>query len=404
MPEAPLTQGDTIQDIEALFDPPHNRAARQRFVSALRKHALVDKAAEMKDAFESAEAPAFKARKGHAPKDLNQVKSAMARNLHYRMYSVMRLHGQEMPWPAVMDDVEENYDAFQDAFATARRLNPAGGTLELDPEFDMPKYMVEQEMHHVPGSFMAEHGPDDLSQGVVGFFGGKIFNGGMPLRRDNPGAVGETVAHFLALKHPNFRPKRILDLGTGIGRNVVPYLDVYPDAEVYGVDVSAPGLRLGHTLWEARGKRVHLSQQNGGMTNFPDDYFDLIVSSFFFHEIPVSLTKKVLRDNFRLLRKGGMVAHMELPPNNAVDPYYAFVLDWDGYNNNERDYCEYRALVPKNLCAEAGFDRDTCFAMLVPNWRSFGNDKFARWASGELPSPPHGNGASWFIFGGTKMR
>ena len=139
----------------------------------------------------------------------------------------------------------------------------------------------------------------------------------------------------------------MLDCGTGTGKNLAPYLDTYPGIECYGMDVSAPGLRYGHAQWEAQGKALHLSQQNAEQTDFPDGYFDLIVSSFFFHEIPVASTKRILQENYRLLAPGGRIAHMELPPNCEVDPYYAFYLDWDGYNNNEPDYVEYRSQVPK---------------------------------------------------------
>jgi SAM-dependent methyltransferase len=404
MPEAPLTTAESgaLTDIETLFQPPHDRAARQRFISAFRKHVLVDKAAEMKQAFEAAEAPAFKKARGRPPKDLLEVREAMLKDMHFRMYSVMRLHGQEMPWPSVMDDVEAAYPDLRRAFLDARRRNPAGGTLRIEPGFKVPDYILDQEMHHLPGTFAAEYGPDDVAQAAVTIFGGKVFSGGLPHRRDNPGAVAETIAHYLRLRFPDFAPTRILDVGTGNGRNVVPYQDVFPNAELFGVDVCAPGLRFGHAMWEARGKTVHLSRQDASNTDFPDGHFDLIVSSFFFHEIPVAVTRKVLKECHRLLTPGGKMAHMELPPNNAVDPYYSMVLDWDGYANNERDYCDYRSQAPRELSRGAGFADADCFEVLIPNWRTFGADRFQRWVRGEVPPPAHGNGASWFVFGATK--
>ncbi|MBM3513420.1 MAG: class I SAM-dependent methyltransferase [Alphaproteobacteria bacterium] len=404
MPEAPLSPVEQagLADVETLFNPPHDRLMRQRFISAFRKHVLVDKGAEMKAAYETAEAPAFRRARGRAPKDLNEVRQLMLKNSHFRIYSVLRLHGQEMPWPSVMDDIEATHPKLQASFAEARRRNPAGGTLKLDPSFKVPDYIRDQEMHHIPGTFAAEYCEDDVAQAAVTSFGGRVFAGGLPHRKENPGGVAETIANYLKQKFPHFAPKRILDVGTGNGRNLVPYQDVYPDAELYGVDVCAPGLRWGHAMWEARGKRVHLSQQNAGATNFPDGYFDLVVSSFFFHEIPVVLTKQILRENHRLLAKGGMVAHMELPPNCEVDPYYSMVLDWDGYANNEKDYCEYRAQVPRDMLVKAGFKANDSFHAFIPNWRSFGADKFQRWSKGEIPAPTHGNGALWFVFAATK--
>ena len=326
----------------------------------------------------------------------------MIDNMHFRMYSVMRLHGQEMPWPAVIDDVEAAYGELQRTFVQARDRNPAGGTLRIAPGFKIPDYIVDQVLHHLPGTFAAEYGPDDVTQAAVSGFGNKIFSGGLQHRKDNPGAVGETMAHYLKHKFPNFTPRRILDVGCGNARNVVPFLDIYPDAELYGVDACAPGLRWGHAVWEARGTRVHLSRQNATATDFPDGHFDLVVSSFFFHEIPVAETRRVLTETYRLLSPGGMTLHMELPPNCDVDPYYGMVLDWDGYANNERDYCDYRRQVPRELLAEAGFGPADGFHVFIPNWRTFGDDRFKGWIKGQVPPPTHGNGASWFVFGATK--
>jgi hypothetical protein len=92
------------------------------------------------------------------------------------------------------------------------------------------------------------------------------------------------------------------------------------------------------------------------------------------------------------------LAHQELPPNCEVDPYYAFYLDWDCYYNYEPDYAEYRDQVPKKLCVEAGFRAKSCSHIFIPSWRGFGEEKFKRFVAGEIPPPPHGNGASWFIF------
>jgi len=38
---------------------------------------------------------------------------------------------------------------------------------------------------------------------------------------------------------------------------------------------------------EQEGIAVHFSQQNAETLDFADGFFDLIVSSFFFHEVPV---------------------------------------------------------------------------------------------------------------------
>ena len=393
---------EAVSDIDALFNPTIDEIARQRFVSALRKHVLVDKAAEMKASFETTVKPAIQRTDAAFPRNHGEIRDAMLSDMTYRVFSALRLNAQQMTWESVMGGVERALPEMTRLAQELAAQNPAGGSVRTDSHFEVPGYVADLDQHHIPGSFSAELGPHDVAIGAVGAFGTKVFGGSLPHRKDNPGTVGETVSRFLREKFPEFKPRRVLDCGTGTGKNLAPYLDTYPGIECYGIDVAAPGLRYGHAQWEAQGKALHLSQQNAEQTDFPDGYFDLIVSSFFFHEIPVASTKRILQENYRLLAPGGRIAHMELPPNCEVDPYYAFYLDWDGYHNNEPDYVEYRSQVPKELCAEAGFPRESCFHIFVPNWRTCPREQFEKVVRGELPPPQHGNGASWFIFGAEK--
>ncbi len=390
-----------LADIEAPYTPTHNEVARQRFVSALRKHVLIDKAVEMRAAYDASAMATYTKSHGHPPRDHWDIKDAMRTSGAYRVYSALRLNAQEMTWQSVMDPVERGLPAMIEIATDAAHLNPAGGSLRIDPQFQPPGYVADVDVHHIPGSFTAELTQDDVAIGAVAAHGTRVFSGGLPHRKDNPGAVAESVAHYLKLAYPDFKPRRILDCGTGIGKNLAPYRDVYPDAECYGIDVGAPGLRYGHALFEHQGIPLHLSQQNAERTDFPDGYFDLIVSSFFFHEMPVASTKLILKENRRLLAPGGRIVHMELPPNAEVDSYAAFVIDWDNDNNYEPDYADYRNQVPTALCAEAGFAPATCWQRFIPNWRTFGAEPFARFVKGDCAAPAYGNG-SWFVFGAQK--
>ena len=403
MPEGshPVGPADQLADIESLYQPTHDEVARQRLVSALRKHVLVDKADEMHAAYESTAVPAYDKAHNHPPRDHLEIHDAMQNIQAFKIYSAMRVNAQEMTWQSVSDPVERVLPELISVARDAARLNPAGGSLKVNPNLKLPGYVADIDVHHIPGSFTAELTADDVAIGAVAAHGTKVFSGGLAHRKGNPGAVAESVAHYLKLAFPDFTPRRILDCGTGIGKNLAPYRDVYPDAECYGIDVAAPGLRYGHAVFEKQGVPLHLSQQDAEHLDFPDGFFDLIVSSFFFHEMPVASTRTILRENYRLLAKGGRLAHMELPPNVAVDPYLAFVLDWDNFYNYEPDYADYRSQVPTALCAEAGFASGTCWQKFIPNWRTFGVAPFAEFVAGKRSAPAYGHG-SWFIFGAQK--
>ena len=242
-----------------------------------------------------------------------------------------------------------------------------------------------------------------VSVGAIYAHGTKVFSGALRMPR-NPGkgGVADSIGHYLKLKYPNFEPKRILDLGCTIGSNLLPYHRAFPDAELYGIDVGAPVLRYGHARAESQGIPVHYSQQNAEATDFEDGFFDLIVSSFFFHEIAVPSTRKILKEVNRLLAPGGVTIHMELPPSSEVDPYYNFFLDWDAYHNHEPHYAAFRQQDPIAMLTEAEFTPETCGMVRIPDRGGISDDKFAAFARGEAEAPQHKNFSSYYLFGASK--
>lgn len=373
----------------------HDEMARQAFVSALRRHVMVELADAMRERWEQQVAPQFERQHGRPAADGHEVRRAMRTQPIYRFWSVLRYNAQEMTWNSVLPQIERHLPALREAAQAARQLDL--GSLRLDPELALPREYTALDIHLMPGNFHAEAGPDDVRQGALYELGTAVFGGGLKLRRR--GAVGLSVAHFLRLAYPDFRPARILDLGCTVGANTLPYAEVYPAASVHGIDLSAPQLRFALARAQASGHAVHFSQQNAEQTDFPDGHFDLIVSSFFLHELPTASTRRVLREARRLLAPGGLMLHMELPPAAAVDPYYNFFLDWDAYHNNEPHYAEFRRQDFFSLCEQAGFARARCIQRRIGNWTATDPETFAAIARGEREAPAHGNGASWFVFG-----
>ena len=93
------------------------------------------------------------------------------------------------------------------------------------------------------------------------------------------------------------------------------------------------------------------------------------------------------------------MVHMELPPTREADPYYNFFLDWDAFYNNEPHYAAFRALDLAKAVRTAGFASRNYFQARIPNWGTLDEQDFKDCVLGRRPVPPHGNGASWFIFG-----
>jgi SAM-dependent methyltransferase len=397
---APSLEGK-LSAFDALAAPTHDERSRQQFVSALRKHIIVDMAAEMRREYSERVLPGFEATHRRAPRDGFEVRKAMLPNPYFRAWSALRYTAQEMTWASVRPMIERGLPSMIAAAKVTATATQTAGSLRLDPDLKIPRDMQQLDIHLMPGGFHTELAPDDVAAGALYTHGTAVFFGGFTLRARG-GGVAKSIAKYLEAAFPEFRPRKILDLGCTTGGNLLPYLEVFPEAEGYGVDVGAPLLRYAHARAESLNMRVHYSQQDAQQLDFPDGAFDIVCSSFFLHEHSAQVTRRVFREAFRVLKPGGVMVHMELPPAALTDPYYSFYLDWDAYYNNEPHYAAFRALDLSAEVARAGFAKKRFFQLRIPNFGTVPDDKFVAVARGKEPPPPHGNGASWFIFGAWK--
>lgn len=382
--------------IDQIALPSHDEAARQRFVSTFRKRVMVDMAQRLREDFDQGVAPQL----SRSKPDSRRIRRAMLDRPYFKAWSALRYAAQEMTWWSVQPQVERQRPAL---IETARRVarGRGAGSLRLNPSLPIPRDVSNMDIHLMPGCFHTEYEADDVAVAAVYWHGTSVFSAGLKMRH-NGGGVARSIAEWLRVTRPQFAPQRILDIGCSAGNQLTPYLDVYREAEGYGVDVAAPLLRFAHARARALGYPIHYSQQNAGQLDFEDGSFDLVVSSFFLHEQSQQTNRRVLAEAYRVLRPGGLMVHMELPPAAEVDPYYDFYLDWDAYYNNEPHYAGFRRLDLRAECVRAGFRSEDFFARRIPNWGTVSDREFIASAKGEIPAPRHGNGASWYIFGATR--
>jgi ubiquinone/menaquinone biosynthesis C-methylase UbiE len=247
--------------------------------------------------------------------------------------------------------VEKNLAALIEA---AARSEGAGGRLTLNPDLTMPSYAEMIDIHCMPGGYTSDYAPDDVAVGAIYDRGVYLYMSGLlgPL---NDG-VGKLAAHYIKARFPDFKPKRILDMGCGVGHATLPYCDLYPDAEVVGIDVGPALLRYAHARAESLGKRADFVQANAEQTPFEDGSFDLVVSNIFLHETSTQALPRILAESRRLLGDGGLMAHIDQPRFLGLDPYQSFMQENETYYNNEPFWIAYRKLDLEALAVDAGFD------------------------------------------------
>jgi ubiquinone/menaquinone biosynthesis C-methylase UbiE len=367
--------------------------ARRNFTSGLRGYVLNDMAQGLRRVY---------ARAGTGETTPAQVHTRLRGEEYFRFYSALRVASQDMVYQTVRAAIERAAPQLPAVAGTLGREQPLG-SLELDPRLPVPRSVAAIDIHLMPGSYHTEHRPDDLTAGAI--YDNRLAVSSFGLMGGNLDDIGQTMARFVQQRFPDFAPLRIVDLGCTIAHNTGAWKDNFPGAEVHGIDVAAPVLRYGLARARSQGRALHLHQMNAESLAFPDASFDLVFSSMFLHEVPRAGIARVLAEAHRVLRPGGLMLHMELPPNRSLAPYDAFYLDWDGWYNNEPFYRPYRALDPRAICARAGFAAGGFFEAAVPSWEAAGGEGawLAALSRGTQVDSAHtgrlASGVNWYCFG-----
>lgn len=85
---------------------------------------------------------------------------------------------------------------------------------------------------------------------------------------------------LIRLAAKELRPRRILEVGCGTGRNLAHMARCFPDAEIVGLDLSAEMVAKARKKVEIYGPRVSLLQRVYNAPVSDGDPFDLIVFSY----------------------------------------------------------------------------------------------------------------------------
>lgn len=341
----------------------HDEQARQDFVGALRGHLSGRIMPGAYRVYGSKVEPAFKARHERSPTDQDEVRELMTQEPFYQFWSAMQRRSQELLWESVIDPTERQLPELIDK---ARQLakhakksvhgktgggkSRAGkarrGSLRLDPTLQIPRYHTAADIHLQPGGYHTDFTADDVAAGVIYDKGINLYMGGALGPENN--LMGDTLLAYLRERHPDFKPRKILDMGCAIGNSTVVWARAFPTARVHGIDVGAPVLRYAHARAEALGVPVDFSQQNAEHTDFAEGSFDLIVSHIMLHETSKSALPRILGECRRLLAPGGLMLHLEIPRGKTA--IEKFMHNWESYNNNET-FCRYMTVI--DLKAEA---------------------------------------------------
>lgn len=330
----------------------HDDTARFDFLANLNGYLSTRLSPKVRESYEKRVKPAFEQREGRAPESRHEVRKAMAADPVYQTWSALRRNTMEMRQQAGRGMVLRQLGPLIDK---VRQINDSSPGLQLDPSVQVPRYASAVDIHCMPGGYHTELVPGDVLAPANYDSGIFATTGGM-LGRWNDGG-GQALAQWLKKEHPQFKPRRILDLGCTVGHNAVPLAQAFPDAEVIAIDVAAPMLRYAHARARSLGvENINFRQANAEALDYPDGHFDLISTAMFWHESSSKAMPRKLKEIHRLLADGGLTAHLEQPQYTGMDVYEQFVRDWDTYNNNEPFWGVMHEYDLRKMMADAGFD------------------------------------------------
>ena len=98
---------------------------------------------------------------------------------------------------------------------------------------------------------------------------------------------------------------RLLDLACGTATLTVALKRKFPQVETYGLDGDAKILRIARRKAAAGGVEIIFNEAFATALPYPDEHFDVIVTSLFFHHLTPANKRKTLGEVLRVLKPGG---------------------------------------------------------------------------------------------------
>ena len=161
--------------------------------------------------------------------------------------------------------------------------------------------------------------------------------------------VRSITSHLKPEAHPDARPLRIVDLGTGSGQLAHHLVHDWArennvQVQVYPVDLSPRNLSVARETVTSD-PAIHLIQANGLAPPFAADCIDYYISSLFMHHFSPELLIELLRTVYQLARRGIIMSdivrgYLPLAAFRLVQPVFArhFMTRHDGTVSIRRAY------------------------------------------------------------------
>ena len=250
----------TTQTLKQTYRPTHDEASRQAFVGALKGYLNGPLEGRLARRYDEALEPAYVAAHGRAPENRLEGTEAFKGDSLYQLWGSSVFTSQNLMWETVgetCDRLLPKFEARREALAQQGSL----GRLELKDDFVPPDPIRHVEIHRQPGGYFGQPGDASLRLGMDYMGTGELYRAAKGLSEGDevgdPG-MGNYLLGALRRRFPDATASALLDMGCGVGVHTIAYKQAFPNAEVWGVDLSAPFLRFAHVWAEDKGLAINL--------------------------------------------------------------------------------------------------------------------------------------------------
>jgi ubiquinone/menaquinone biosynthesis C-methylase UbiE len=207
---------------------------------------------------------------------------------------------------------------------------------------DFPAY-YRRTFHWQTDGYFSDRSAQVYDLSVEFLFGGVAD----VMRRQN---IPPIVRHVRAC---GMSSPRILDVACGTGRTLCQLASALPTAQLTGVDLSPAYVNVARTSAAAKSGAV-FTQANAERLPFADASFDVVTSTYLFHELPRRVRRDVMAEMFRVLAPGGIVVIQD-SAQRSESPEIAPLLEQFPRDYHEPFYADYLGDDLAEALAENGF-------------------------------------------------
>lgn len=376
----------------------HDEVARFNFLAQMNRHLAANVMPGIGEAYEARIKPAFEKKEKRGFKDRHEIRKALVKDPVWQWWSAMRR--------ATMENRQQagrwvTLRQAEDLNGKVRELTENDSRLVLKAGFKQPRSTEAIDHHCMPGSYHTELVPGDVTGAANYDIGIFATTGGM-LGRYNDGG-GVAVAEWVKQYLPDFKPKRILDIGCGLGHNVLPLAQAFPDAEIIAVDAGAPMLRYGLARAKTLGidNVTFIQGDVSELSQFEDESFDWVQSTMFLHETSYKTMPMIFAETKRLLKPDGIVLHVEQPQyTDQMSLFEQAMRDWDAFYNNEPFWTKMHEIDLDAWMEKAGFGRNT---LIHGDVAAVVDPEVFPEAAKDTKQEDYGRKAAWHVIGARKV-